>query len=264
MGGSFAAHHAFHGANHTTFPATFSDILSGMSERVEIMSDLQTIIWDLDGTLLDSFGIYRDCLNEVLRTLCRPEVTERIFRNNHHGSIEESIANVLQEAEQKVTKAELSEIIRRFYVLDNASIEDVDRHLFEDAVDLAERAHKAGKYQIVVTNRPHGANRGNGSPRSLVANSRLKSFMGDVLCGDDSDCRKPHREFLEARFGAGLTKIGRPVVIGDQFVDAEFAHNIGCAAILVTRSSDKITHMDRLSNWESYVQIVPSLRNVAV
>lgn len=232
-----------------------------MNKPTEITSDVQTIVWDLDGTLLDSFGIYRDCLNEVLRKLGRPEIHEQIFRNNHHGFIEDSIADVLREAGQPTTQAELAEIIKQFYVLDNAYIADVDHHLFEDAVSLAERAHKAGKRQLVVTNRPHGTDRGNGSPRNLVANSRLRDFASDVLCGDDSDFRKPHREFLEARFGSDLAELGKIVVIGDQFVDAEFAHNIGCNAILVTRAGE-ITHLERLGNWQDYVQIVPSLRDV--
>lgn len=232
-----------------------------MNSSVEITHDTQTVVWDLDGTLLDSFSIYRDCLNEVLRKFGRPEVHERILRNNHHGFIEASIANVLQEANQEFTDRELSEIISNFYVLDNAYIENVDNHLFEDAVSLAERAHKAGKRQIVATNRPHGIDRGNGSPRNLIANSRLRNFVSGVLCGDDSDLGKPHRKFLEARFA--LAELGKIIVIGDQFVDAEFARNIGCAAILVTRA-DEIAHLDRLHNWEEYVQIVPSLSNVII
>lgn len=234
-----------------------------MNVSAEISPDIKTIIWDLDGTLLDSFGIYRDCLNEVLINIGRSEISEQVFRNNHHGFIEDSIANVLEEAGQKLTKTELSEVIHAFYVLDNAYIKDVDHHLFEDAVDLGKRAHAAGKRQIVVTNRPHGTDRGNGSPRNLVANSRLRDFVGDVLCGDDGEYRKPYREFLEAQFGPDLAELGKTIVIGDQFVDAEFARNIGCAAIIVTRA-DKIAHLDRLDNWEDYVQIVPSLRSVRI
>lgn len=234
-----------------------------MSKPTEIASDIQTIVWDLDGTLLDSFGIYRDCLNEVLRKLGRPEIQEQIFRNNHHGFIEDSIANVLHEAGQATSKDELAEIIRDFYVLDNAYIADVDHHLFEDAVGLAERAHKVGKRQLVVTNRPHGTDRGNGSPRNLITNSCLSDYVSDILCGDDSEFRKPYRKFLEARFGSDLVELGKIIVIGDQFVDAEFAHNIGCDAILVTRT-DKIAHLERLDNWQDYVQIVPSLRDVKV
>ena len=230
---------------------------------VKIPSNIHTLVWDLDGTLLDSFGIYRDCLNEVLVTLGRPKAPEAVLRNNHHGHIEESIADGLREMKQKVTEAELAEIIKQFYLLDNAYIKDVDHHLFEDAVDLTVSAHHAGKRQVIVTNRPHGKDRGNGSPRNLVANSRLSGIIDDVLCGDDAEYRKPCREVLEARFGATLDVLGGIVVIGDQFVDAEFANNIGCDAILVTRS-DKITHLDKLTSWEKYTRIVPSLRSVQV
>lgn len=234
-----------------------------MTTAAKIAPDVQTIIWDLDGTLLDSFGIYRDCLNEVLRTMGRPEISEEIFRNNHHGFIEDSIANVLEEAGQKLSKSELSAVIRNFYALDNAYIKNVDSHLFADAVDLAERAYKAGRRQIVVTNRPHGTDRGNGSPRDLMANSCLNGFVSNILCGDDSAFRKPHRESLEACFGPTLAELGNIIVIGDQFVDAEFAHNIGCTAILIARA-EKIAHLERLNNWKEYVQVVPSLRNVTV
>jgi phosphoglycolate phosphatase-like HAD superfamily hydrolase len=135
--------------------------------------------------------------------------------------------------------------------------------LFEDAIDLARRAHRAGKRQIVATNRPHGIDRGNGSPRNLVANSRLREVVDGILCGDDSEYRKPYREFLEARFGPALIELGEIMVIGDQFVDAEFAHNIGCKAILVTRT-DKIAHLERLDSGEQYVDIVLSLHSVKV
>jgi len=234
-----------------------------MDRPPQLPADTQTIVWDLDGTLLDSFGIYRDCLNETLLKHSRPAIQEQIFRNNHHGFIEDSIAAVLREAGQVATSTELAAIIKDFYVLDNAYIANVDQHLFEDALDLATRAHEAGLRQIVVTNRPHGTDRGNGSPRNLVANSRLHSVISDILCGDDSAHRKPYRQFLEARFGPELSGLGKVAVIGDQFVDAEFAHNIGCDAILVART-EKIPHLESLENWQNYVQIVTSLREVTV
>jgi phosphoglycolate phosphatase-like HAD superfamily hydrolase len=246
----------------TAFLKLTTDIL-GCMDIAKIGSGVQTLVWDLDGTLLDSFGIYRDCLNEVLREHGLPEASEQILRLNHHGFIEDSIADVLSDMGQEVTKVKLAEIIRDFYALDNVYIKEVDHHLFEDAIDLAERAHRAGKRQIVVTNRPHGTDRGNGSPRNLIKNSRLRSFIDGVLCGDDSEYRKPHREFLEAHFGAGLAQLGETIVIGDQFVDAEFARNIDCKAILVTRA-DKIAHLEKLGSWEEHAQIVLSLRDVQI
>lgn len=235
-----------------------------MTDFVKIAPDVQTLIWDFDGTLLDSFSIYSGCLNEVLHRLGRPGISEEFFRNNYHGSLEDSITNVLREAGHKLTATELAEVIRNFYILDNNYIKNVENHLFEDALDLAERAHKAGKRQVVVTNRPHGTNRGNGSPRVLIAGSpRLSKLVSDILCGDDSHYRKPHRASLETRFGSGAAELGKPVVIGDQFIDAEFANNLGCPAVLVARDTH-VSHLDRLANWQDYTRIVRSLRDVHI
>jgi phosphoglycolate phosphatase-like HAD superfamily hydrolase len=234
-----------------------------MQEAAVIGADVETIVWDLDGTLLDSFGIYRDCLNQTLRERGRPEVPETVLRNHHHGFIEDSIVEALAETGAVYGSAERAAIFARFYELDNAAILDVDHHLFADAADLAARAHKAGKRQLVVTNRPHGVGRGNGSPRNLVANSRLQPLVDAVLCGDDNDFRKPHREFLAARYGDDLQELGKLVVVGDQFVDAEFARNLGGSAILVARTG-AITHLDRVPDWQAHTQIVATLANVTV
>lgn len=231
--------------------------------HAEIPADTTTLVWDLDGTLLDSFGIYQACLNQTLREHGLHEVPEQVLRNNHHGFIDDTIAQVLRETGQAVSEDKLAAIIDGFYTLDNVYIKDADRHLFEDAVDLAERAHAAGLRQIVVTNRPHGVDRGNGSPRNLVRHSRLNTFMNDVLCGDDSEHRKPERAFLEARYGRDLSSLGKIVVIGDQFVDAELARNLDGNAVLVSRA-EEVAHLDRLGDWHEYVQIVRSLSDVLI
>lgn len=185
-----------------------------------------------------------------------------MLRNNHHGHIEESIANVLQDMDQAVSSSVLSDIMSRFYKLDNAYIKDVEHHLFGDAVDLAKRLHAAGKQQIIVTNRPHGVNRGNGSPRDLIAGSSLRHYMAAILCGDDSNYRKPLRACLEAQYGADLATLGKMVVVGDQFVDAEFAKNVGCNAILVARTGS-IAHADKLAN-NNHIYLTASLDEVTL
>ena|SRR3981081_3655134 len=95
------------------------------AQVVAIGSDIQTIIWDLDGTLLDSFGIYSECLNKVLSQHNMPIAQEAVLRQNHHGTIEDSIANILNDMRQHVSEQELAGIIRDFLELDNAYIKDV-------------------------------------------------------------------------------------------------------------------------------------------
>jgi len=180
-------------------------------------SRVQTIIWDLDGTLLDSFGIYQDCLNSALRKNGHPEASEHVLRHNHHGTLEDSIANVLRDMHQTVNEEQLAAIIKDFFVLDNAYIKDVDHHLYKDAIELAERLHRAGKQQIIVTNRAHGTDRQNASPRTMVQNSqRLGKLIDHILCGDDSE----HRN-------CGDHAGHQPVPFGDVVRDPELGNGFG-------------------------------------
>ena len=54
------------------------------------------------------------------------------------------------------------------------------------------------------------------------------------------------------------------LVIGDQFVDAEFARNLKGRAVLICRDGEPV-HLDRLSDgWEDHVDIVKSLDEVTI
>lgn len=235
-----------------------------MSEVIApVGPNVKTIVWDLDGTLLNSFDIFDHCLNSVLCEDGMSPAPVQVLQRNYHGTLEDSIAGVLIDMGHSVDDGMLENLRQRFIARDNAYIQDVDPHLFDDAVDLAKRAHEAGKRQIVVTNRSHGTGRQNASPRNVVQNSQLCAYIDTVICGDDSVYRKPMKEVLGAHFGSDLTMLGEIRVVGDQFVDAAFARNLGTTAILVARTGD-VAHLDRLDNWGEYVSIVSDLRQVTI
>ena len=97
----------------------------------------------------------------------------------------------------------------------------------------------------------------------MIQNSELRNFINDVICGDDSEHRKPKREVLVPAFGEHLVKFENSVVIGDQFVDAAFAQDLNAQAILVQRTS-QIAHLEKLDNWQDFVTIVPSLDRITI
>jgi HAD superfamily hydrolase (TIGR01662 family) len=226
-----------------------------------VENSIRTIIWDLDGTMLDSFGLYVDILQDILplHELSLPD--ESILQKNYHGSFHESLSNSLGGAvESKV----IDEIIDEFVKEQNTHYEIVDHHLYPDALKLARAAHEAGKQQIVVSNRDH-INRLNASPRSIVERSELKEMISVVVSGDDSIHRKPNKEVIEHLLNDGTVVPHETVVIGDQFVDALFAKNIGAKAILVGRDYHQPKHMERLGDdWYSYVAIVRSLEQIKI
>ena len=222
----------------------------------EIHSDTNTLIWDLDGTMLDSLGVLEDALSEVLPSYNRQLPSHEVMLANFHGSLEDSIDHSLGGLEP----TELAAIVRDFLVVQDNYYDVIEKHLFPDATSLAKRAHDAGYKQILVTNRAHEG-RLKASPRSIVANSELRDYIDVVICGDDSEHRKPKPAVLGAL--VSLIVPSEVLVVGDQFVDAEFAKNLGSAAVLVNRNGHQPMHMERLGeDWCDFTQIVASLDEV--
>jgi len=221
-----------------------------------LTSEQRILLWDLDGTIIDSLGILEAGLGVVLPQHGLQLPPRDVLAANFHGSLEDSISNALG----GLNTTKLASVVRDFLVVQDREYEVVESHIFPDALELARRAHAARYWQVLVTNRAHEG-RLRASPRSIVANSRLRDYIDVVVCGDDSQHRKPNAAVLgnlrDRMQGAEVT------VVGDQFVDAEFARNLGARAILVCRDGAEPAHMERLSsNWQSFVTVIPSLMDV--
>lgn len=214
----------------------------------------ETIVWDLDGTILDSLGISVDVWQQVLPQHGFKKPTELDVAHNYHGTLQDTARGLATNASEE----QITILLKDFLRLDNEYIKDADHHLFEDAVRLAQRAHGNGIQQIVVTNRAHGHNRKFSNPRNLIHGSRLQPFINTVLCGDEVHERKPSAKVLDGvDYDPEAT-----LVVGDQFVDAQLAANLGCKAILVSRAGDPIAHIDKLAGNMDHIEIVDSLDKV--
>jgi len=229
-------------------------------DAVTIGKDTTTVIWDLDGTILDSLGVLEGGLQEVSPRYDITPPSHDVLVANFHGSLESTINNVLGGA---VKPSLLQAIVDDFLIVQDTYYGVIEEHLYPDAVDLMKRLHDAGKRQILVTNRGHEG-RLRASPRSIVAHSELRDYVDVIVCADDSKHRKPKRIVLDKLITEGLD-LEKTIVVGDQFVDAEFAHNLESKGILVARNNTQIPYLERLPNgWESRVAIVTSLTNVQV
>ncbi len=219
---------------------------------------VKTLIWDLDGTLIDSFEIYAEILAEAVRlnSLVMPD--KSVLKINFHGSLEDSITQSLGLSDEVIIVKLLQDFLRvqeRFYAMP-------DEHLFEDALQLARRAHVAGLRQILVTNRAH-QDRGNASPRYIVDHSQLAGMIEYIVCGDEVEYRKPDARVLDSACADLGLELSSCLIVGDQFVDAQLAHNLGLNAILVDREEAGIAHLGSLHDDARYT-VVASLDTVTI
>lgn len=215
----------------------------------------KAIIWDFDGTIIDSLGVMQGVLAEVLPKYGYEVPSDEIMAKNFHGTLHDSISTALGGVEPAIMKT----ILEEFLLRQSLYYEDAERHFLADSVGLVGRASRAGLTQIIVTNRDH-IGRELASPRSIVERSRLGSSFTRVIAGDDSSYRKPDPAVLGTFLNEYKLAPEDLLVIGDQFVDAEFALNLGAQAIIVDRAGAGLHYAERLpAGWHDAVTIMPSL-----
>lgn len=218
----------------------------------------KAIVWDLDGTLLDSFGLYKEILAEILppHGIAVPE--EAFLRHHYHGTLENTFHDTF--GIPRDNKQAIEALIADFLVAQNKLSGRPQDHLFADALELAQRFHAAGKLQVIVSNRAHGG-RDKASPRYIVEHSELRSYIDTVVCGDDYPFHKPDSRLLDEFMALNDFKPHQLLCVGDQKVDAQLAKNLDARAILVARD-DTIPYLQDLPDWKAIATIVPSLDSV--
>ena len=225
---------------------------------MEIAQNTKAVIWDLDGTLLDSHGIYRDLVTEVAPLFGLAQPTEEMLQANFHGSLRNSIHAVFAES---MSDTQLDQFLEHFLDKQNDKYEDIENQMLDDALRLSLALGERGVKQAIVTNRD-SVGRGFASPRSIVERTSLKDHIQHIICGDDTASRKPDVQVLGTLLGDWRVQPSELMVIGDQFVDAQFALNLGARGIIVARGGT-LQHTEQLQDgWQNSVTVVSSLDEV--
>lgn len=228
---------------------------------ITISSDINTVLWDLDGTLLNSFTILESLIHDISPLFGIESPTSTSLLANFHGSLRDTFDNVFKGV---LSQHDIDRFEQLFIAQQGVHYQRIAEHLLLDAIELSSSLAKRGVRQIIATNRDH-KRRGYASPRSIVERSILGDYINHIVSGDDTEFRKPDPRVLEVLIGKLGVSMDEMVVIGDQYVDAQFAFNLGCSAIIVARDNldfhhEKLTYVD----WQKNISVVDSLRDVCV
>jgi phosphoglycolate phosphatase len=225
---------------------------------MQSVEGIKLAIWDLDGTMIDSFGVFSDVMKEAAELSGRQMPTDETIKKNFHGSLEDTVSAIFELADDATTRDIL---LKDFLRIQEAYYQNPDEHVFTDALRLATRLTIAGVEQVVVTNRAH-ENRGTASPKHLVENSRLRNHIGHIICGDDGDARKPEPAVLSYLPHLAKYKPEQIMVFGDQDVDASLAQNLGSRATIVSRYPEPVPRLEDLDNSSGFMTVVSSFDEV--
>ena len=186
----------------------------------------EAVVWDLDGTLIDSAPDICLALNAVL--------TESGLESQEVESVRTMIGNgVLKLVErgfaavgQQLSDEELDAKVEIFMAHYTAN-PTAHTRLYPGVADALQSLATAGVKQGLCTNKPEGVT------RSILQSLNIDQHFSAVVGGDTTDARKPDPMPLQFCIDTMRAAIGSTVMIGDSAVDAGSARAVGIPIGLV-------------------------------
>lgn len=183
----------------------------------------RTVLFDLDGTLLDHFAAIHRSHVHTMRTLGLPEPTMEQVRRAIGAGLEVAIKRLLGEAHAHRFDEALP-IYRRYW--DETMLHGVA--LFPGSRELLEALKERDVRCAVFTNK-HGP-----SARALMAHLGVNHLLDGVFGAMDTPWYKPDPEFSEHALSELSAEASTTCLIGDSPYDILAAHNGGFPCYCVT------------------------------
>jgi phosphoglycolate phosphatase len=178
------------------------------------MSDVDLLIWDLDGTLIDSRRDIADCVNWTLQDMGLETIPhEHIYRYVGHG-VRALIQGAVEEAhgQDYDTAMKIFDTHYRAHLLDHTQ-------LYEGLLDVLE--YYRTKQMAIITNKPQRYT------DPIIEGLELKPYFGAILGREACIEMKPHPQPVFKVMELLPAAAERTVIIGDTEIDIEAGRRAG-------------------------------------
>ena len=185
------------------------------------------VVWDLDGTIIDSAADLAAALNCLLEEHGRAPIGETNVRKMIGNGVAKLIERGFADNGVIVGSTELQSLQPRFMSIYTPRASRLSE-LYPGAKSAIRAFHDCGVAQAVCTNKPESVS------RDILNDMNLAQYFECVVGGDSLKQRKPHPLPLQACLNALGTSVDSTLMIGDSAVDAETARAVGMTIGLVT------------------------------
>lgn len=217
------------------------------------MTTIQLIIFDLDGTLIDSLEDLAAATNHMLTSLGRKPVGLEQVR----GYVGQGARRLVERAMPVATAEEIEIGINIFLTYNEAHIVDRTR-LYPGAMETLAELRKAGMTMAVVSNKNVAL------CRKVLSTLDADGFFATVIGADSTALRKPSPEPLLMV----LRKLGvaadRALMVGDSINDIAAGNAAGIATVGCTFGYGDMTELEdatwRIGSIPELLE-VPALRD---
>jgi len=182
------------------------------------------VMFDLDGTLVDSVADIALSLNRALGDMAMPEVSEAQVRTWVGRGASRLVYCVL---EHQHRPADLHDVLlARFMARYQASVCEAST-VYPGARELVLACRKAGIYLACVTNKPYAP------ARALLEELGLLELFDLLLGGDSLAHKKPHPAPLQHCLQEFGLEPAQALMVGDSRNDVEAARAAGILCVAV-------------------------------
>ena len=187
----------------------------------------EVLLFDLDGTLVDSATDLHRAMDMSLNALQLPTVTEAQVRVWVGKGTALFCQSTLQHLTGKVDPAQQQQLLETFLKIYNAD-PCVETQPFDGILEFLEWGLAQKKTMICVTNKPELP------ARAIVDHLGMTHYFADVIGGDRFEERKPHpRQLLHCVEQYAQSK-DQVLMIGDSSNDVEAARRAGIDCVVVS------------------------------
>ena len=185
-------------------------------------------IWDLDGTLLDSYEAILSGIEETFAQFSIPYAKEEVREFILKFSVQDLLEQV---AEERDLDAEVLNQVRA----QSLSEKNAQVVLMPGAREVLIWADQAGIQQFVYTHKGDNA-------FTILGDLGLECYFTEILTNQSGFARKPSPEAATYLLDKYQLDPDNTYYIGDRTLDVEFAQNSGLQSINFLESSYEVNH----------------------
>ena len=185
-------------------------------------------IWDLDGTLLDSYEAILSGIEETFAQFSIPYDKEQVREFILKFSVQDLFVQVAEE--RKLDVGVLNQVRAQSLAEKNAQVA-----LMPGAREVLAWADQVGIRNFVYTHKGDNA-------FTILKDLGLESYFTEILTSQSGFARKPSPEAATYLLDKYQLDPEKTYYIGDRTLDVEFAQNSGLQSINFLESSYEVNH----------------------
>ena len=208
-------------------PDGVKSLMSQRNLRIKSGEYPAAVVWDLDGTIIDSAPDLGGALNTLLQSRGKPPVSEIRVRRMIGNGVAKLIERGFAACGSPVGETELQSLQPEFMSIYCGRATQLSR-LYPGTESAIQAFYESGVSQAVCTNKPESVS------RAILDDMNLTKYFEVVVGGDTLEHRKPHPLPLQSCLDVLGSNVDSTLMIGDSAVDVETAQAVGMTVGVVT------------------------------